>query len=73
MRTTDAPLWRGSLLPLGCVGAGEACDLLTFIVRSRLNGQWKDRSLASLDSSYALLYAPQREQAPSPQRNLAHS
>ncbi len=43
-------LWRGSLLPLGFVGAGEACDLLIF--RSRLNRQWKDRSLASLVSSY---------------------
>ena len=32
------------------VGAGEACDLLIF--RSRLNGLGRDRSLASLDSTY---------------------
>ncbi len=50
------------LLPLGGVGAGEACDLLIFYLE--LKRQWKDRSLASLDSSYS---AAEREQAPSPQ------
>ena len=44
--------WRGSLLPRGSVGAGEACDLLTLIFRSGLNWLWKDRSLVALDSSY---------------------
>ncbi|OAB52136.1 hypothetical protein APS14_24225 [Pseudomonas thivervalensis] len=56
-------LWRGSLLPLDSVGAGEACDLLILIFCSRLNCQWKDRSLVALVSSYG---AAQREQAPSP-------
>ncbi len=40
------------MLPLGSVGAGEACDLLILIFRSRLNCQWKDRSLVALVSSY---------------------
>ena len=41
---------RGSLLPLGTVGAGEACDLLIF--RLRFKCLWKDRSLVALGSSY---------------------
>ncbi|SFB03225.1 hypothetical protein SAMN03159488_01560 [Pseudomonas sp. NFIX10] len=32
-------------------GAGEAGDLLTFLLR--LNRQWKDRSLVALGSSYS--------------------
>ena len=44
-------MWRGRLLALGCaVGAAEGCDLLIFRLRLKCLG--KDRSLASLDSSY---------------------
>ncbi|SFW38946.1 hypothetical protein EDB98_104212 [Pseudomonas fluorescens] len=41
------------MLPLGSVGAGEACDLL--ISRLRLERRGKDRSLVALDSSYRSL------------------
>ncbi|MGX1174612.1 hypothetical protein AB7M32_003337 [Pseudomonas sp. R151218B TE3479] len=56
LELTDPPPKRVSLLPLGSVGAGEACDLLIF--RLRLKWLGKDRSLAPLDSSYR---APQPE------------
>ena len=57
------PLWQGAKLALDSVGAGEACDLLILILRSRLKGQWKDRSLVALVSSYRI----QGGLAPSPQ------
>ncbi len=50
--------WRGSrsLLALGSVGGGEACDLLIF--RWGLTWLGKDRSLFALDSAYTAFNQP---------------